>query len=113
MPKLQETLQRDGKYDALSIFEMLCKRQAQFWCSDKSFAVTELLQYPLKKVFHVWLFGGDLEDFLKNFHDQGLAWAKAEGCIEAQFDGRIGWHKVLPERWERRSETCVFDLREG
>lgn len=115
LPYMQEALARSGStHDLTTVYSMLCRGEAQFWATDRCFVVTEIVDYPCKRVMRFALAGGaDRAELIDTFHDSILAWAREMGCIEAEFNGRVGWHKVLPEGWKRRSETCVKDLRHG
>ena len=114
LPLVRAALRRSGDtHSEASVLREIYEHRAQFWCSPDSFVVTEIVDYPLKRVLRVALAGGELADILACFHDQVLAWGREQGCVEAEFNGRLGWHRCLPARWKRRSETCVFDLREG
>lgn len=114
LPHVRAALRRSGNtHSEAAVFKMICEHQVQFWCSGTSFVVTEIVDYPLKRVLRIALAGGDLDDILTNFHDQVLGWGREQSCVEAEFNGRLGWHKRLSSRWKQQSETCVFDLREG
>lgn len=111
LPHIRRALELSGStHDEVTVYNMLCKGEAQFWATETSFVVTEIVNYPCKRVMRFALAGGDLGELLEDFHDQILSWAREMGCVEAEFNGRLGWHKVLPEGWKQRSETCVRAL---
>jgi hypothetical protein len=47
------------------------------------------LNYPQKKVFHIFLAGGDL-DQIKDFSDSAIYFAKLNGCTAMTLAGRQG-----------------------
>ena len=65
-----------------------------FWHGDNGCAVTEFVVYPRKKVLHVFLAGGDMQQIL-DFEESAAAWGKANGCTGMTIAGRKGWSKVL------------------
>ena len=59
----------------------------QLWPAPKGCLVTEIVEFPQKKVISVFLGGGDL-DQLADMHRDVIAWAKAQGCTGARIIGR-------------------------
>jgi hypothetical protein len=69
----------------------------QLWPTLKACAVTEIVVYPRKKVLHVFLAAGDLDqitDAIGVVED----WGKAQGCESLTMNGRYGWQRVLNKR---------------
>jgi|TARA_B100000497_G_C7403238_1_gene255252 hypothetical protein len=82
----------------------------QFWPTDNSCMVTEIINYPRKKVFHVFLAGGSLNE-IKAFHKPATEWAKAQGCSAMTLTGRPGWEKALAsEGWEYQFTTLKREI---
>ena len=52
----------NGTHTTDDIFRGIEKRQYQLWDAEKSCLITEILEYPQKKVCHVFLGAGDLEE---------------------------------------------------
>lgn len=74
----------------------------QLWPATKSCLVTEITQYPRKKVLHIFLAGGDLSE-IKSMQDDVIRWAKRLDCEALTMTGRIGWSKALKDiGWETR-----------
>ena len=69
----------------------------QIWPTDKACAVTEIALYPRKKVLHVFLAAGDL-DQITDAIDAVADWGKAQGCESLTMNGRHGWQRVLKKR---------------
>lgn len=66
----------------------------QIWPAPRGVAVTEIVLYPQKKVLHVFLYGGELDQALEMI-DSAAAWAKTQGCDNMTLSGRLGWQRVL------------------
>lgn len=66
----------------------------QLWPAKEGCLVTELLQYPKKKVLHIFLAGGKLES-ITDMHGDVMTWGKAQGCTALTLSGRKGWIKAL------------------
>ena len=66
----------------------------QLWPAEKSCLVTEITVFPRKKVLHVFLGGGNLEEII-SMHDSVIEWAKDQGCESLTMTGRKGWSKAL------------------
>jgi hypothetical protein len=105
--RIRAALHRSGgTHDLATVFRMLNDYEAQWWANEEAFIVTEIANYPRKRVLRFALAGGDLAAVLR-LHEPLLEWGRSKGCVEAEFNGRLGWHKVLPKEWKQRSETCV------
>lgn len=66
----------------------------QIWPGKKSVAVTELIEYARKKVLHIFLAGGDMEELI-DMIDSATAWGRTQGCTSLTMSGRKGWERVL------------------
>jgi hypothetical protein len=69
----------------------------QIWPAKKACAITEIVVYPQKKVLHVFLAAGDLEQ-ITNAIGAVEEWGKAQGCESLTMNGRYGWQRVLDKR---------------
>ena len=78
----------------------------QLWFNEKACAITEIVVYPNKKVFHVFLAGGKMEKVLE-LHDNSLEWAKAQGCEGMTLSGRKGWQRALESRGWSTHQTVM------
>lgn len=66
----------------------------QIWPGIKSMAVTEIVEYARKKVLHIFLAGGDMEELI-DMIDSAAAWGRTQGCTSLTMSGRKGWERVL------------------
>jgi hypothetical protein len=69
----------------------------QFWPAKKACAVTQIVLYPQKKVLHVFLAAGDL-DQITDAIEAVEEWGKLQGCESITMNGRFGWQRVLNKR---------------
>ena len=71
--------------------------------------VTEITVYPRKKVLHVFLGGGDLNEIL-GMHESVVQWAISQGCESLTMTGRKGWVKALQnDGW--KSQLVLLEKR--
>lgn len=74
---------------------------ATLWPLERSAVVTEILEYPAKRVLRIWLAGGELSELLA-FLPAADNYAHECGCSAIEIDGRKGWARVLPGYTEAR-----------
>jgi hypothetical protein len=92
-------------FAALKTGEMQC-----FW-SDNAFVVTQICEYPQKRVLLIPYLAGELDEVM-SLQPQVVEHAKASGCSDMMVIARRGWEKVLPKFGWTRSST-VFDFKVG
>lgn len=85
-----------GTHEFDDIVEGIYTGRFQLWPAKTSCLVTELVNYPRKRVLHVFLGGGDLEEIM-GMHEDVIAWGKMQGCSALTMTGRLGWKKPLKE----------------
>lgn len=66
----------------------------QLWSAPRGCAVTEIVVYPRKKVLHVFLAGGEMDQLIEMI-DSAASWGQQQGCTGMTLAGRHGWSKVL------------------
>tara|TARA_R110002153_G_scaffold53747_1_gene149613 strand:- start:732 stop:1088 length:357 start_codon:yes stop_codon:yes gene_type:complete len=82
----------------------------QLWFGEKSSAITEILCYPRKKVLHVFLAGGDMNELIDMIEDASN-WGRTQGCNAITMSGRKGWQRVLDkDEWLLTSVTMGKEL---
>lgn len=91
-----------GTHEWQDIVDGIATGNMQLWPAERGCLVTEIVEYPRKRVLNVFLGGGDL-DQLVEMHDAVQAWGEAQGCVGATIIGRAGWERVYRERgWKRQ-----------
>lgn len=96
----------NGSHDIDDIWQGLEQGTLLFWPGKNSAIITELLVYPKKKVFHIFLAGGKLEEVLEMW-DSIEIYAKVVGCSSLSVSGRKGWVRVLESRGAKHLCTTV------
>jgi hypothetical protein len=90
----------DGKYNLEAIYEALAARDMQLWVATLDFdivavCVTEIRNYPCKKILTIFASAGWQLDSWLDFLTPILEWGKAQGCNASELYGRPGWERVL------------------
>ena len=95
-----------GTHDFADIVDGLLSGHMQLWPAENSCLVTEIVVYPKKKVLHVFLAGGNLDEILDM--EQSLKeWGIMQGCSNMTMAGRKGWTKVLTKSGWQPSFTVM------
>lgn len=74
--------------------DMIIAGRLQLWHGDRACAVTEIIEYPRKKVLHCFLAGGDMDQII-DMIDSAIKWGKTQGCESLTLSGRMGWQRAL------------------
>lgn len=102
-----------GSYRIQDIFYDILQGNMQLWSGLHGCMVTQIVTYPQKKVFFVFLAGGKLEQ-LYEMEDDMTDWAREQGCSEIELNGRLGWMKVLKNKnWNIQSVTLTKEINNG
>jgi hypothetical protein len=64
----------------------------QFWPAENACAVTEIVTFPRRKVLHIFLAGGEMQEIV-DMDGPAADFAKANGCTAMTIAGRRGWKK--------------------
>lgn len=99
-------LYASGTHDIEDVWQGIEEGRFLFWPGKNSAVVTEIYVYPKKKVFHIFLAGGDLEELLEMW-DSIEIYAKVVGCSSLSVSGRKGWVRVLESRGAKHLCTTV------
>jgi len=83
-----------GTHSFQDIVDGVLSGAMQLWAGESGCAVTEISVYPRKKVLHVFLAAGDMEQII-DFQDSAIQFAKMNGCDSMTIAGRSGWKRVL------------------
>ena len=112
---IQSALEKGGDtHDFKHIVDGVQSGHMQLWPGERGCAVTEILVYPNKKIFHVFLAGGDQGhgiNQIMDMHDDAVEFAKRNDCQGMTVSGRAGWKKILAERgWKQQFVTLAKEL---
>lgn len=104
---LVEVMEHNGgthTFDDLTI--MVLQGRLRLWSTPNSIALTEIVEYPRQKHYHVFAAGGDLTEMLDTIPQLEQA-ARDAGCCKLTLSGRRGWAKV---GWTEQFTTCVRSI---
>lgn len=102
----------EGTHTIEDIREGVRVRRYHFWPGEHSAAITEVLQFPRKRVFNVFLAGGNLNEIIDRMEPDFCSFARHLGCTEIALIGRLGWEKPLkPLGWHRSAIVLTKPLR--
>lgn len=96
----------DNTHDIEDIWAGIESGHFQFWPAKDGALVTEIQVYPKRKVFHVFLGGGKLEQLLDMIESVEV-YGRTIGCKSVTISGRKGWIKVLESRGARQLCTTM------
>ena len=92
------------------IVEGIVTGRMQFWPAERGCAVTEIIIFPRKKVFHIFLAGGE-KDQIVEMDDSAVEFARAAGCTGMTIAGRKGWSRVLKSKgWTEAFTTLSKEI---
>lgn len=82
----------------------------QSFAEGDTWAVTQIIDFPRKRVLEVFLVVGDMIDAEK-LHDRVFEYAKGEGCDIVRAFGRRGFHRWAQERgWKNGQQIFIREL---
>ncbi len=67
------------------------------WPGMRCVLITEKIDYPLKRVLHVFLAAGRLPRDWRTIWRAIEDWAQSQGCMAVEIRGRPGWARRLPD----------------
>ena len=110
-PELEAAMEHNGgthSFDDLTA--MVLQGRLRLWHTEKSIALTEVIEYPRQKHYHVFAAGGDLDDIVATIPQIEQA-ARDAGCCKLTISGRRGWVRALvPQGWTEQFATCVRSI---
>lgn len=83
-----------GTHSYEDVFHGVLEGRYQLWPGRDACAVTEIVVYPMKKVLHVFLAGGNMDNIV-DMQKSAEEWGKNQGCSAMTIAGRKGWSRVL------------------
>lgn len=83
-----------GTHDFDDVKQSILEGRMQLWPAPRGCAVTEIVVYPKKKVLHVFLAAGEMDQIIEMI-DSAVSWGKTQECTSMTIAGRPGWARVL------------------
>jgi len=100
-PLIERGLNRAGGCFGLAdVRRSFIERRRQLWVvwpETSCVLVTEQIDYPLKRVLHVFLVAGCLPADWRDLWRGIERWAAAQGCADIEIRGRPGWMRLLDD----------------
>lgn len=90
-----------GTHTFDDIAHMVLTGRVRLWAKENSFCITEINEFPRKRIVHVFLAGGNMAD-MHEFFDPVAEAYKQQGCVGMSFAGRPGFVRALKQHpeWE-------------
>ena len=85
-----------GTHTFDDVVRSVMEGRMQLWPGPRGCAVTEIVVYPKKKVLHVFLAGGEMDQII-DMIDSAVEWSRGQGCSSMTLAGRHGWKRVLDQ----------------
>lgn len=79
-----------GTHNIQDIFEDVMYGRVEFWPGKECALITQVVQYPQRKMLHVFLAGGNITE-IEEIEKHITVWAKQQGCTALSLTGRPGW----------------------
>jgi hypothetical protein len=99
-----------GTHDFADIVKAIKEQKMQIWINDDAVAVTEIIDYPKKRMLHVFLAGGSMQG-VRSLEDSAVKWAKDIGCSAFTLTGRKGWEKALKNSgWQVSHSMMIKEI---
>jgi hypothetical protein len=103
---IQSALDRSGNtHSVADIARGVDEGTYQFWSGKDAVFITEIIEYPRKKICNAFLAGGDIQE-LEEMTPVLEAWAKRVGCSRATLVGRKGWTRSFLRDMGYRVVQC-------
>jgi hypothetical protein len=100
---IEPALEYDDCHEMQDIADAIADGSMQLWPTPKGAMVTQVQDYPRKRVLHVWWAGGELNAILELIpHIENFA--KEIGCGKITCTGRKGWERVF-KQWKNIKPT--------
>lgn len=107
-PMLQAALARGrGEYHLEDIKDRVVLGDLQLWLGEGYAAVTEVLDYPQRRIVLVHLAGGELAPLIEA-DGELVKFAKVMGATGIEIIGRKGWVKALRDHGYQESAVHLF-----
>lgn len=80
-----------GTHSVADVIEAARMGRARVWEREDTIVVTEMINYPRKRVVRCWLCAGALDNVVALVRGDIEAWAREQGANSVEAIGRPGW----------------------
>lgn len=91
------------------IIDGIAKGQFQYWGDAECCLVTEIIQYPQKRVLHLFIAAGNLNKLLEEYLPKVKQYASDNGCASITSVSRKGFLKRFPA-YGFKPKCVTFEL---
>jgi hypothetical protein len=105
-----EALEYDPSYGVEDVLAEVTERRAELWLGEESIAVTNIIDKPKVRQFHIWIAAGNLVELMDEVYPQIEARAREFGCTVITISGRRGWIRALKK--EGFGEVATVGVKE-
>lgn len=112
--KVQAALDHAGNVMMIEdLYAFVLMGDMQLWTDEKKSAIliTEVVCYPRLKAIRSVITAGSL-DGVKEVIPHISQWAIQQGCERAELIGRIGWRRVLGNKWRHHAEFIAAECKD-
>ncbi len=102
-PHIEDALAHAGGTHAIEdVLGGIAEGRLQLWVGDRCAGVSEILNFPRRRVLNLFLAGGDMAE-MRTLQAGLEAFARGSGCQAAMFSGRLtrsavsGWPRAWPD----------------
>jgi hypothetical protein len=111
LDQLQKALDLGGNtHDMGDVAQAIECGEAKLWATEKALILTEVDEYPQRRVANVWLASGDLTEILQ-MAPAIYDWAREQGCDTITLLGRKGWAKALVADGWSKSKMVLMEKK--
>lgn len=96
-PWIEAALAYSRTHDFGDVVKGCFAGEFQLWPAPAACLVTQISVFPQRKLMHLFLAGGDMDEVLK-LVDAATEMGREEGCDAVTMTGRMGWQRVLNKR---------------
>lgn len=110
-PYIQAALEyTKGTHTIRDIWKGIVDGRFFFWPGKESAIITDIEVYPQRRVMHIFLAGGDLDELLE-MEKSVEAFARDIHCNSLSISGRRGWLRVFKDDgWQEVCTTIAKEL---
>ncbi|MET1020146.1 MAG: hypothetical protein ABWX62_09195 [Microterricola sp.] len=99
-----------GTHTLDDIVDLIREGHMQSFCEGETWAITQIIQFPQKRILEIFLVVGDMPEAEK-LHDQVVAFAKEHDCQMVRCFGRDGWSKwAVPRGWTNGQRVYMKEI---
>lgn len=100
---LVRALKYDDTHNLQDIADNIANGSMQLWPAPKGAMVTQVQNYPRKRILHIYMAGGELES-LMTLQTHIEKFAQDMGCQRITLTGRRGWQRIF-SNWKNVKPT--------